>query len=116
MRKSVIAMCLLSGMLIAVQPADAQVRDKVWNGALIGGAIGAGAGIALAQVTRDSDLGFKEYGYAALVFGGIGAGVGIGIDALLLRNHPRQPEKPPRVVIAPAVSRKTRAVAVKMRW
>jgi hypothetical protein len=116
MRKSVIALGLLCSMLIAVPPADAQVRDNVWNGALIGGAIGAGAGIALAQVTRDSELGAKEYGYAALVFGGIGAGVGIGIDALLFRNQPRPPEKPPRVVIAPAVSGKARAVAVRLRW
>ena len=79
---------------MAVQPADAQVRDNVWNGALIGGAIGAGAGIVLAQI--DARLGARvqvNTRYAALVFGGIGAGVGIGIDALLFRNQPRQPRE-----------------------
>ena len=116
MQKSLITMCLLCITLLGVPPAHAQVRDNLWSGALIGGAIGAGAGIALVQVTSDSELGFREYGYGALVFGGIGAGVGIGIDALLFRNQPRKPEKPPRIVIAPAVWRKTRAVAVKMRW
>ena len=117
MQKSlIITICLSCMTLPGVQPADAQVRDNLWNGALIGGAIGAGAGIALVQVTSDSELGFREYGYGALVFGGIGAGVGIGIDALLFRSQPRKPEKPPRIVIAPAVWRKTTAVTVRMRW
>ena len=92
------------------------MRDNVWNGALIGGAIGAGTGIAFTHGTRDSELTAGQYAYGALVFGAIGAGVGMGIDVLLFRNQPRRPEQPPRVLIAPAVSRNTRAVAVKWRW
>ena len=102
---------LICAVLACAQPARAQVRDNVWNCALIGGAIGAGAGVALTHATRDSDLTAGQYAYGAL-----GAGVGMGIDVLLFRNQPRRPEKPARVVIAPAVWRNTRAVAVKWRW
>jgi hypothetical protein len=108
--------CLTCAILVGAPPAGAQVRDQLWNGAIIGGAIGAGVGIALTQYTSDSELGVREYGYGALVFGAIGAGAGIGIDALLFRNQPRPAGKPPRVLIAPAVWRNTRAVAVKWRW
>ena len=107
---------LLGAVLAGAQPAQAQVRDNVWNGALIGGAIGAGAGLAFTHATRDSDLSAGQYGYGALVFGAIGAGVGMGIDVMLFRNQPRRPETPPRVLIAPAVGRHTKAVAVKWRW
>jgi len=50
------------------------------------------------------------------VRGGIGAGIGVGVDALLFRNQPRPAGKPPRVLIATAVRRNTKAVAVKWRW
>jgi hypothetical protein len=103
-------------MLLAPRPAQAQVRDNIWNGALIGGAIGAGSGLVFTHAVRDSDLSAAQYAYGALVFGAIGAGVGLGIDVLLFRNSPRPPQKPRRVVIAPAVWRSTKAVSVKWRW
>jgi len=107
---------LMCAVLAGAHPAQAQVRDNVWNGALIGGAIGAGTGIALTYATRDSELTATQYAYGALIFGGIGAGVGIGIDALLFRNQPRRPATPPRVLLAPAVWRDRKAIAVKWRW
>jgi hypothetical protein len=116
MKNWLILGCVIGAILAGVQPAGAQVRDNVWNGAVIGGAIGAGAGIAFTHAVRDSDLSAGQYAYGALVFGGIGAGIGMGIDVLLFRNQPRRPEQPPRVVIAPAVWRNVKAVAVKWRW
>ena len=107
---------LMCVFLAAADPAQAQVRDNVWNGALIGAAVGAGTGIALTHATRDSELSAEQYAYGALIFGGIGAGVGMGIDVLLFRNSPRPPQKPQRVVVAPVVWRSTKAVAVKWRW
>jgi hypothetical protein len=107
---------LLLWTVFAARPAHAQVRDNIWNGALIGGAIGAGSGLVFTHAVRDSDLTAGQYAYGALVFGAIGAGAGMGIDALLFRNSPRPPQKPQRIVIAPAVWRSTKAVAVKWRW
>ena len=54
MQKQLITMCFVCS-LIAAQPAYAQVRDNLWNGALIGGSIGAGTGIALTHAVRDYD-------------------------------------------------------------
>lgn len=108
--------CLVCAALVSSRPAQAQVRDNVWNGALIGGAIGAGAGLAFTHAVRDSDLTAGQYAYGAIVFGALGAGVGMGIDVLLFRNSPRPPQKPQRVVVAPVVWRSTKAVAVKWRW
>lgn len=103
-------------ILASGRPAQAQVRDNVWNGAVVGGAIGAGAGLAFTHAVRDSDLTAGQYAYGAIVFGALGAGVGMGIDVLLFRNSPRPSPKPQRVVIAPAIWRSTKAVAVKWRW
>ena len=102
-------------MVLTPGPAQAQARDNIWNGAVIGGAIGAGSGLVFTHAVRDSDLSASQYAYGALVFGAIGAGAGMGIDMLLFRNSPRSPS-PQRVVIAPAVWRSTKAVAVKWRW
>ena len=108
--------CLVCVVLASSRAAQAQVRDSVWNGALIGGAIGAGSGLVFTHAVRDSDLTSGQYAYGALVFGAIGAGAGMGIDVLLFRNSPRPPQKPHRVVIAPAIWRSTKAVAIKWRW
>ena len=114
MQKWLIATCLLCSLLMSVQPAHAQVRDNVWNGALIGGVVGAGAGIVFTHAVRDSDLTAGQYAYGAAVFGALGAGIGMGIDVMLFRHAPRP--HPPKVVVAPAISRTTRAVAVRWRW
>jgi hypothetical protein len=96
--------------------ACAQGRDPLLNGTVIGAAVGAGAGVAFTHAVRDSDLGFRQYAYGALVFGAIGAGVGLGVDALLDRRSPGPGVMPRRVLIAPAVWRDVAGVVVKWRW
>jgi hypothetical protein len=104
------------GLVLALcgRPAHAQGRDPLLNGALIGAAVGAGAGIGFTYAVRDSDLGISQYGRGALIFGAIGSGVGLGVDALLTRaSHGSAPR---RVVIVPAAWRHVGGVAVAWRW
>jgi hypothetical protein len=98
--------------------AHAQGRDSLMNGTLIGAAVGAGAGVILTHVSIDTELGFVEYSYGALAFGGIGAGVGLGVDALLNRASPGPGGtiRRRRVLIAPTVWRDVAGVVVKWRW
>ena len=100
-------MVLLPGRALAQNP------DSLLNGAMIGGAIGAGIGVAFTHAVRDSDLTFGQYAYGGLVFGAIGAGAGLGIDALL--NRSPRPFAARSLVIAPAVGR-VKGVAVVWRW
>lgn len=104
---------LLSALLFA-RPAAAQNRDSLLNGAIIGGAIGAGIGIGFNYALRDSDLTVGQYAYGALVFGGLGAGIGLGVDALFSRSpRPFAPQR--RLLFAPAVGR-VNGLAVRWRW
>ena len=112
-RRVVLAWVVLAVVLSGGR-ASAQGRDSVLNGALIGGAIGAGVGIAFTHAVRDSDLSASQYAYGALVFGAIGAGAGLGIDALIGRST-RQTFAQRRFVFAPAVGR-VRGVAMQWRW
>jgi hypothetical protein len=102
-------------VMAGVRPAQAQSRDSLMNGTIIGAATGAGLGVAFTHATRDSDLGFTQYAYGALVFGAIGAGAGVGIDALLTRGS-RPVLNPRRLLIAPSVWRNVAGVAVRWRW
>ena len=98
-------------------PASAQGRDNVLNGAIIGGAIGAGIGVGFSHAVRDSDLSFGQYAYGAAVFGAIGAGIGLGVDALFSRSFPRGTSAPPRrVLFAPIVWRNVAHVTVRWGW
>jgi hypothetical protein len=98
-------------------PASAQSRDSLLNGAIIGGAIGAGIGIGFNHALRDSDLTIGQYAYGAAVYGAIGAGIGLGVDALFSRSSPRGTTAPPRrLLIAPAVWRNVAHVTVRWRW
>jgi len=65
-----------------IQTIEKTGRNKIWDGALIGAGIGAGA----MAITLAASGGFDEQfeGAAAaclLVSAGIGAGIGLGIDA-----------------------------------
>ena len=102
--------------MIGERQAVAQARDSLMNSAVIGAAVGAGAGVAFTHAVRDSDLSFGQYAYGALVFGAFGVGAGVGIDPLLNRALPGANAAPPRVLIAPAVWRDLRGVVVKWRW
>ena len=108
------AVALLASLVLTQGQAAAQDRDSLLNGALIGGAIGAGIGIAFTHAVRDSDLTAGQYTYGGLVFGAIGAGAGLGVDALLNRS-PRPAATRSGLFIAPAVGR-VNGVAVMWRW
>src|SRR5688500_11271706 len=104
---------LLALLVLPQDQASAQNRDSLLNGAAIGGAIGAGIGIAFTHAVRDSDLTAGQYAYGGLVFGAIGAGAGLGVDALL--NRSPRPVTRSGLFIAPAVGR-VNGVAVIWRW
>jgi hypothetical protein len=106
--------CLVVAVLMLVaRPAQAQERDSLVNGALIGGAIGVGSGIAFVHALRDGNLAWTGYRRGAIIFGAIGAGIGIGIDALI---YPRTPRTASRLIVAPALSHDTRGAVVTWRW
>ena len=111
-----VAACVGLVLALCGAPAHAQGRDPLLNGALIGAAVGAGAGIAFTYAVRDSDLGISQYGRGALIFGAIGSGVGLGVDALLNRASHGSPAAPRRVVVAPAAWRHVGGVAFAWRW
>lgn len=113
MREHIFAVAVLVSAVLSPGRALAQNRDSLLNGALIGGAIGAGIGVGFTHAVRDSDLTFGQYAYGGLVFGAIGAGAGLGIDALL--NRSPRPVAGRSLVIAPAVGR-VNGVAVVWRW
>ena len=110
------AFVVFAALVFGGSRASAQGRDPLLNGTLVGAAVGAGAGVAFTHAVRDSDLGFSQYAYGALVFGAIGAGVGLGVDALLHRASPGPGVTPRRVLLAPAVWRDVASVVVKWRW
>lgn len=113
-KRFIFAVALLASLVLSQGQAAAQDRDSLLNGALIGGAIGAGIGIAFTHAVRDSDPSAGQYGYGALVFGAIGAGAGPGVDALLDRS-PRPAATRSGLFVAPAVGR-VNGVAVVWRW
>jgi hypothetical protein len=117
MSKAFILACVVfAALTLGVRPAQAQGRDSLLNGTIIGAAVGAGAGVAFTHAVRDSDLEFNQYAYGALVFGGIGAGIGLGVDALLNRTLPGPGTAPRRVVIAPTIWRHVAGVVVRWKW
>ena len=115
MRLPVIALTLVLGLLLIPDPAGAQNRDRLLNGAAIGAAAGAGIGIAFTYAVRDSDLTAGQYGRSAVIFGALGAGAGLGLDALLSRTH-RPSFAHRRLSLSPVVWRNVSAVAVRWRW
>ena len=109
------ASILLATVAFTPVPAAAQNRDSVLNGAVIGAAVGAGAGIAFTHAVRDSDLTAGQYARGAIIFGAFGAGAGLGLDALLSRSsRPVFPSR--RLWLAPAVWRDVSGVIVRWRW
>jgi len=102
-------------LAFSAEPVAAQDRDGLLNGAVIGGAVGAGVGIAFTHAVRDSDLTAGQYARSAIIFGALGAGAGMGVDALFQRG-PRPAFTSRRLWIAPTVWRNVSAVAVKWRW
>lgn len=118
-RRAFTLACLgLAACLLCVRPANAQTRDSLVNGTVIGAAVGAGLGVAFTHAVRDSDLTFSQYMRGALIFGAIGAGAGLGVDALFDRasSRPGAGASRRRVVVVPAIWRDVRVILVNWRW
>jgi hypothetical protein len=116
-RRAFTLACLaLAACLMCVRPANAQTRDSLANGTVIGAAVGAGLGVAFTHAVRDSDLTFSQYMRGALIFGAIGAGAGLGVDALFNRASYRPGVSRRRLVVVPAIWRDVRVVLVNWRW
>jgi hypothetical protein len=120
-RAVALACFIAAAIVVGERSVSAQGRDGLLNGAIIGGAVGAGAGVAFTHAVRDSDLTFGQYMRGALIFGAIGAGAGIGVDALFNRassvpGTARPGTKGPRVFVAPAVWRGLKGVVVRWSW
>ena len=115
-RCSVLVCGALAALAFGERPAHAQGRDALLNGAVIGGAVGAGVGVAFTHAVRDSDLVFSQYARGALIFGAIGAGVGLGVDAMFTRTSPAPGLPTRRILIVPAVWRDIAGVVVKWKW
>ena len=112
----VLAVALCATLVLGERTAQAQGRDSVANGVVIGAAIGAGAGLAFTHAVRDSDLTAGQYARGALVFGALGAGAGLGVDALLNRASSMPLASPRRLTIAPAFWRRVSVVLVRWKW
>lgn len=115
LRTSVLACFIVAALLLGEVQARAQ-SDKVVNGAIIGAAVGAGAGVAFTHAVRDSDLTFGQYARGALIFGAIGAGAGIGVDALFNRSSSAPPQAHRPLLISPAIWRDVAGVIVRWKW
>jgi len=113
MKTLTIASLLVIALLTGQSRAQAQGRDSLANGTIIGAAVGAGLGVAFTYAVRDSDLTAGQYAQGALIFGALGAGIGVGIDALLNRGNTVTPR---RILIVPGVRRNGAGVGVVYRW
>ncbi len=110
-----VTIVVLAVLTLTERQAHAQGNDSLLNGVVIGAAVGAGAGVAFTHAVRDSELGFSQYAYGALVFGALGAGAGLGVDALLNRVSPAPGGTPRRVLVAPTIWRGVAGVVVRWR-
>jgi hypothetical protein len=109
----------LTGVAAAEQraPRPRRRKDSLWNGAILGAALGTIAGIAAsyALVECTDCAGFNVPLTFAVAGGGIGAGLGAGIDAL----HDRQaavPARTGRLAVSPLVARSKRALLAVVRF
>lgn len=98
------------------EEADAQGRDGLLNGAMIGAAVGAGTGVVVTHSLRDSELRFGQYVRGALVFAAVGAGAGLAADALLIRVSPRPIARGGQIAIRPVVRRDVASLVVTWQW
>ena len=94
--------------------------DRLWNGALIGGLIGASPLLVTAAVCAAVDGCASEALAASLFTGLIGAGIGVGIDAAFKEEHlvysAAAPANRAKVVVAPLISGQRKGAVVQIRF
>ena len=94
-----------------------QPKDSLWNGVILGAAVGAmvGSFSSLAITDCSECAGFN----VPLTFGVIGAGVGIGIGAGLDALHSKSGvrlQRHPRVRLSPLVAKEKRGLMAWVRF
>jgi hypothetical protein len=94
-----------------------QRRDSLWNGVIIGAAVGAMAGAAGGQALLECSecAGFNVPLTFGVIGAGAGAGIGAGIDAL---RHTRSAFPNPRrpLTVTPMLGKRHRAVVALIRF
>jgi hypothetical protein len=95
--------------------------DPLWNGALIGFAVGGGLGIGLGDFSGTWRWGDAAVG--ALMIGAIGTGIGVGLDALIpgkklvvYRSPGSGGASSARLSISPLVTRRAKGAAVSLSF
>jgi hypothetical protein len=95
--------------------------DPLWNGALIGFAVGGGLGLGLGNFSGSWSWGDAAVG--ALMIGAIGMGIGVGVDALIpgkrlvvYRAPGSSGSLPARLSIAPVVTPRARGALVSFAF
>jgi len=110
-----------------VSRVEVQPSDPIWNGLIIGAAVGAGVGLAAGNVyCKDAPTEWcaEEEGHQlpGLLFGGIGAGIGAGIDAMhklglgLVYRSPGATQSSFTFSLSPMVSKKRKGVLFTVTW
>jgi hypothetical protein len=94
--------------------------DRLWNGALIGGLIGASPLLVTAAVCLAVDGCASEALAASLFTGLIGAGIGVGVDAAFRETHliysAVDPAPKPRIVVAPMVGGQRKGALIQINF
>ena len=95
--------------------------DPLWNGAIIGLAVGGGLGIAMGDFS--GSWRWSDAAVGALMFGSIGAGIGLGIDAMIPGRRQvvyRAPgfaaASPARLFAAPILTPRAKGLAVSFAF
>ena len=100
-----------------IEEVSRRLGDPLWNGALVGAAIGAAPPLIW---SASVDLASGEWTDAILVsalYGGIGAGIGATIDALIqLKKTVLFRAAVPRIQIVPTLSGRQKGVALSVRF
>ena len=100
-------------------------RDRLWDGALGGFALGAGLGL-IAVATEETRTCLPDEWFCGasfgpapsavvLLFGGIGAGIGVGVDSLI-GGRKTLFERGKKVHIVPLVTPRTAAARITVGW
>ena len=105
----------VSAVELPVAPlADSGRRDSLWNGILIGTAVGVGSVVALDALLCDIPDGRCDTPWLAyLTLGGVGAAAGAGIDFVIGRN---KNDPPTTVRLAPVVNRNVQGIRASIRF
>ena len=98
-------------------PNQSAQKDSLWNGAILGGVVGAMLGSfgSFAIMDCSECAGFN----VPLTFGVIGAGAGIAIGAGLDALHSKKgvmTERPRRVQVSPVIARDKRGVIASLQF